>query len=98
MPLGLVNQEQRSDWIVVLPRLDLIPRSQENDVAHQHLVLERRSITTLRLRQRLLHLPSNTGYRANMRPLKLGHLQRRREHVLDEGSILEDLVRDSSKL
>ena len=51
---------------------------------------------TGRLLDVLLDLASDARDRANGGTLKLGHLQRRREHVLDERRVLEDLQHQSA--
>ena len=39
-----------------------------------------------------LYLSTNTGYGAQASALELGDLERRLEHVFDEGRVLKDLV------
>lgn len=75
-----------------------MPGAQEDNVAHQDLVLERRAVAAVRLRKRLLDLTSDARHRPDVGAFKLGDLERGREHVFDERRVLEDLVRRPSEL
>lgn len=65
---------------------------------HEDLVLKRSSIRSVGLGHDLLDLTSDARDRLDARALKLGDLEPRVEHVLDEGRVLEDLVRRSRQL
>ena len=71
----------------------ILPSFDENDVAHQNFIFKSCAESAFWTAQVLLDHSSNSGHRSDGRALELRHLEAAVKHALDEGSLLEDLVR-----
>mmetsp|Transcript_16107 Transcript_16107/g.51398 ORF Transcript_16107/g.51398 Transcript_16107/m.51398 type:complete len:351 (+) Transcript_16107:414-1466(+) len=93
-----VRHQQVADGVVQGGLRHGHPRLEQDQVRTEQLVLKRGAEAAVVGLERALHLPADTRDGAYGCAFKLGDLERGGEHVLDEGSVLEDLEGCSDQL
>ena len=78
-------------------RANGIPRSQEDDIAHEDFVFEGGAIVAFWLAQSSLDLSADAGNCSDACAFEFGNLESRVEHITDEGCIAEDFVGTACK-
>ena len=80
------------DWVVEAVGLDRVPGAKEDDITEEDLVFKGGSEVAVGLGQGALDLTADAGDGLDGGAFEFCNFQRRVEHVLDEGGVLEDLV------
>lgn len=88
------------DWVAEARHVNTVPSSQENDIAHENLVFKGSSEGTVSLWVLDHSLDTSTNSRDSLQrgSLEFSNFKSAREHTLDEGCVLHDLVRLSDQL
>lgn len=89
---GRGGGQEIGDGVVEAVWVDGVPGAEEDDVAHEDLVLEGSAKVPLRLGERFLDLAPDAGDGAHGGAVELGDLEGGAEHVSDEGGVAEDFV------